>query len=144
MNVAEQLGQQGFSPIFIFGPKESALLDGAASELHTRGWPTWVSTDFRIQPLAGLLSHCAFTLTNDCAVMHVSASIGTPTAAIFGPTHSKVWFPYSRDQHLVIENELDCRKTCQWGCDDRRCLEAISENDVLLRLQEWQSVSNYS
>ena len=137
IKVAAQLEKQGYAPLFIFGPKESALLESAAAELRSRGWATWVSSDFRVQPLAGLLSHCAFTLTNDCAVMHVSAAIGTPTAALFGPTHSKVWFPYSRSLHVVIENKVDCRSTCLWGCDERRCLDDITEKDVLARLGKW-------
>jgi ADP-heptose:LPS heptosyltransferase len=139
INVAAEIEQQGYFPVFVFGPKESTMHEAVAGEICSRGWAIWASADFRVQPLAGLLSHCAFLLTNDCAVMHVSAAIGTPTAAIFGPTHSKVWFPYSSERHLVIENEVECRQTCKWGCDDRQCLDSLAADDVLLRLRKWLS-----
>jgi heptosyltransferase-2 len=49
------------------------------------------STDLRNAVLA--LAAADISVTNDSGLMHVSAAIGTPTIAIFGPTSPWHWKP---------------------------------------------------
>jgi ADP-heptose:LPS heptosyltransferase len=42
--------------------------------------------------LTGELSRQQLTISNDSGLMHVSSAVGTPTAALFGPTHEQLGF----------------------------------------------------
>ncbi len=39
------------------------------------------------------LAAADLAVTNDSGLMHISAAIGTPTVAIFGPTSPRLWAP---------------------------------------------------
>ncbi len=39
------------------------------------------------------LAAADIAVTNDSGLMHISAAIGTPTVAIFGPTSPRLWAP---------------------------------------------------
>lgn len=46
-----------------------------------------------VPQLAGLLAGCALLVGNDSGVSHLSAALGIPTVAVFGPTDPAVWAP---------------------------------------------------
>jgi ADP-heptose:LPS heptosyltransferase len=46
-----------------------------------------------IPQLAGLLAGCGVLVGNDSGVSHLSAALGVPTVAVFGPTDPAVWAP---------------------------------------------------
>ena len=51
--------------------------------------------------LAGVLSNCAALLGNDSGISHLAAAVGTPTAALFGPTRRRVWRPLGSHVHAL-------------------------------------------
>ncbi|RME21165.1 MAG: glycosyltransferase family 9 protein, partial [Candidatus Zixiibacteriota bacterium] len=63
-----------------------AQLDGTGDP------PAHVLIDYPIPALARLLSRCRVTLTNDSGMAHLSSAVGTPTLALFGPTHPALGF----------------------------------------------------
>jgi ADP-heptose:LPS heptosyltransferase len=127
------LKETGWLPLFVFGPKEADLCANSERQILDLGAIGYSSSSPRIQEVAALLKQCALTITNDCAVMHISASVGTRTLAIFGPTHSKIWFPYRRPWNQVVERLADCRANCISGCEERHCLDRISLEEVVDR-----------
>jgi histidinol-phosphate phosphatase family protein len=59
--------------------------------------------------IATLLSQSRLTITNDSGLMHVSSAVGTPTLAIFGPTHEQLGF-YPRGLHdVIVATDEKCR-----------------------------------
>jgi heptosyltransferase-2 len=59
----------------------------------------------------------------DSGPAHLSAAVGVPTVALFGPTDPERWRPYG-DSHLALYNsELSCRP-CNYNktCQNRECL----------------------
>ncbi len=44
-------------------------------------------------PLSGILARCRFFVGNDSGVTHLSAALGVPTVALFGPTAPAQWAP---------------------------------------------------
>jgi lipopolysaccharide heptosyltransferase II len=77
------LTKDGASVWVLGGPNESAL----AAQIADAGGPRvrdLTSSDLRNAVLA--LAAADISVTNDSGLMHVSAAIGTPTVAIFGPT----------------------------------------------------------
>jgi heptosyltransferase-2 len=88
--LARALTKDGASVWVLGGPDETPLakqIAGAArSAVHDL-----TGTDLRTAILA--LAAADVAVTNDSGLMHVSAAIGTPTVAIFGPTSPWHWKP---------------------------------------------------
>jgi heptosyltransferase-2 len=88
--LARALVQDGASVWVLGGPNEMPLAkriaDAAGNRVHDL-----TGTDLRNAILA--LAAADAAVTNDSGLMHVSAAIGTPTVAIFGPTSPWHWKP---------------------------------------------------
>ena len=136
LEIAWTLCDEGIKPLFIFGPNETQLFSRYGEEIKQRGGYVYQSECSRIQLLAGILCKCSLLLSNDCAVMHVGAAIGCRVLAIFGPTNSRIWFPYRYPWNQVIEHDYRCRYTCRNGCESLDCLKDISPQEVLIRLRK--------
>lgn len=89
-DLAGMLAKDGSSVWVLGGPNETPI----AKEIVTAGGNRvrdLTSTDLRNAILA--LAASDLSVTNDSGLMHVSAAIGTPTIAIFGPTSPWHWKP---------------------------------------------------
>jgi heptosyltransferase-2 len=88
--LAQALAKDGASIWVLGGPNETAL----AAHIADAGGPRvrdLTSNELRNAILA--LAAADASVTNDSGLMHVSAAIGTPTVAIFGPTSPWHWKP---------------------------------------------------
>jgi heptosyltransferase-2 len=88
--LARALTKNGASVWVLGGPNEAPL----ARQIAETGGPRvrdLTSNDLRTAILA--LAAADVSVTNDSGLMHVSAAIGTPTVAIFGPTSPWHWKP---------------------------------------------------
>jgi heptosyltransferase-2 len=88
--LAQALVGDGAAIWVLGGPNESAL----AAQIAQVGGPRvrdLTGNDLRDAILA--LAAADVAVTNDSGLMHVSAAIGTPTVAIFGPTSPWHWKP---------------------------------------------------
>jgi heptosyltransferase-2 len=88
--LAQALVKDGASVWILGGPNETPLAKQIANAAgsHARDL---TGTDLREAILA--LAATDISVTNDSGLMHVSAAIGTPTVAIFGPTSPWHWKP---------------------------------------------------
>jgi heptosyltransferase-2 len=69
----------------------------------------------------------------DSGPSHLSAAIGTPTLAIFGPTDPVRWRPFGSQHSAIFDTTLSCRP-CHYKktCDDKRqCLTELSPEVVI-------------
>ena len=135
LETARVLRGEGFAPLFIFGPKETELYAAYGDQIENMGGFVYRSGNYQIQLLAGILRQCALLLTNDCAVMHVGAAVGCRVLAVFGPTNSRIWFPYKTPWNQVIERDVPCRPECRNGCELFPCLAGIPPEEVLAKLR---------
>ncbi|MCK9914783.1 lipopolysaccharide heptosyltransferase II [Microbacteriaceae bacterium K1510] len=88
--LAKALAQEGASVWVLGGPADTAI----AQQIVAAGGPRvrdLTSNDLRNAVLA--LAAADISVTNDSGLMHVSAAIGAPTVAIFGPTSPWHWKP---------------------------------------------------
>ena len=86
-----------------------------------------------------LMHHCGLFVTNDTALMHISAALQIPTAAIFAYTNYKELYPW-KNKHIIIRRELDCSpcffnspKPVQCiftGAEEFKCIKEISVDEV--------------
>jgi len=88
--LAEALAKDGASIWVLGGPSETFLASRIAAA-GGRSVHDLTNTDLRNAILA--LAASDISVTNDSGLMHVSAAIGTPTVAIFGPTSPWHWKP---------------------------------------------------
>jgi len=88
--LAQTLAKDGAAIWVLGGPNERPL----AAEIATTGGERvrdLTGNDLRTAILA--LAAADLSVTNDSGLMHISAAIGTPTIAIFGPTSPWHWQP---------------------------------------------------
>ncbi|OQA89694.1 MAG: ADP-heptose--LPS heptosyltransferase 2 [Elusimicrobia bacterium ADurb.Bin231] len=91
--------------------------------------------------LSALIKRCAVFVTNDSGPMHIAASFGVPTVAIFGPTIKEFGFsPYSKNS-VVVEKCLYCRPCGNHGpaiCPEGhfKCMRDILVQDVFAEVKK--------
>lgn len=117
--------------LVFFGPGEDELEKTWRSE-----WPEgWVGVREPLAMVGGLLKASSVTVTGDTGLMHLSAAVGTPVVALFGPTVEAFGFFPSGPNHEIIERSLACRPCSLHGgsrCPKEhfRCMRDISHQDV--------------
>ena len=78
-----------------------------------------------------LAAACSVFLTNDTGAMHISAALGVPTVAVFGPTDEAATGPVSRSARLIRE-PVDCSPCLLRDCPiDHRCMTRIEPQQVV-------------
>jgi heptosyltransferase-2 len=109
VELGQRLVAKGLGPVPVFfGPDEEALL--ARWRVHWPGDGTWIPVREDIETVAACLARLGAVATNDSGLMHVAAAVGTPVAAIFGPTVRQFGFVPAGDGHRILEVDgLTCR-----------------------------------
>ena len=96
---------------------------------------------FSVTELAALLARAHLVVANDTSVMHLAALVGTPVAALFGPTAPLHYGPRG-DRHLVFYRDLYC-SPCLTNynlkisrCLDPVCMRGITPEAVVAAIAE--------
>ncbi len=80
---------------------------------------------------AAILKRCSLFIGNDNGPMHMSAALGIPVVALFGPSDPLVWGPRGRKIEVLYKG-LDCRDcfhpTCRRG--EESCMKQITVDEV--------------
>jgi heptosyltransferase-2/heptosyltransferase-3 len=120
----------------------TVLLSGSASDLDVvRNVAELAGLDgssilagtLEIETLAAVISRAAVFVGPDTGVTHVSAAVGTPTIAIFGPTNPRRYRPLGRDVQVLAPPE-------SWQVADRdlrrpsKILQAPSTESVSVEM----------
>lgn len=101
--LAKALTREGAAVWVLGGPAETAFARRIA-EAAAGGVRDLTGTDLRNAILA--LAAADAAVTNDSGLMHVSAALGTPTVAIFGPTSPWHWRPLN-PVSAILEPETE-------------------------------------
>jgi heptosyltransferase-3 len=86
-----------------------------------------------IKQLAAVSARAHLFVGVDSAPMHIAAAVGTPVIALFGPSGTEQWSPWGERHEILIKKlgcEL-CEKCAVDGLEVRRCLEAITPEEVI-------------
>jgi heptosyltransferase-1 len=75
--------------------------------------------------LAGILRQARLAVTTDTGAMHLAAALGTPVAALFGPTAPWRTGPFGPG-HRVVRLGLPCSPCFKRQCSDPRCLTDLT------------------
>jgi ADP-heptose:LPS heptosyltransferase len=128
--VAEWFQERGLQPVILEGPADAEAVSETLRQLG--GTPPPV---LRCDPpvlLKGILVHAALYLGNDAGTTHLSALIGTPTVAIYGPTDPVLWAPRGPEVRLLTPDVecAPCPPDRMRACDDADCLDEIEPSRV--------------
>ena len=83
-----------------------------------------------ITELKRLLACCSLVISNDTGAAHVSAALGVPAVAIFGPTEHFSTRPLSR-KAMVIRRDVECSPCMLRDCPiDHRCMTGVEVDEV--------------
>ncbi len=156
--VAHLAGTHGLRVLVTGGPGEG---DRRLAEAIVAGVPqalqpavTSAAGRLSLAELAVVLEAAAVYVGPDTSVTHLAAACGTPTIALFGPSHPIAWAPWpaggaadrgspwvmkAAEQRsgnvTLLQGEGDCVPCLQEGCERRldspsRCLDELSPRRV--------------
>lgn len=141
--VAARLGREFDATIVLTGTTtDEPLVRQVQSRLPAGLRVLDLCGDIDLLALATVLARCDLLVTGDTGPMHLAAAVGTPTAAVFGPSDPARYRPLV-DRHRVVRIDLPCAPCnrirrppvrCQGGVPD--CLAGIDVGQVLAAARE--------
>ena len=82
--------------------------------------------------LGALIKRCNLFVSNDTGPMHISAIVGTPLVAIFGPGDIAHYDPRNiSDKAVVLFEKVDCAPCAKIECQTMKCLKKIHPEEVI-------------
>ncbi len=130
--------KQSIRHVFLFGPAEKDLLQQSGDVIRRHGHI--VIDDLTLAEVAALFSLARAAVCDDSGPMHISASVGCPTVAIFSSGVSACWFPYARDRNRVVQNTCATGLVCHTCKQLSVCAEKIRVEPVVLSLEHLLSM----
>lgn len=129
--VADSLAADGYLPVFFGSRGELAMVAEAVSHMTTR--PIVATGRFDIGTLIAALGRCRLVITNDSGPMHLAISQKVPIVALYGPSHTDLYGPYT-DRAIVVRAEppcLGCAAGMKHHCGDLRCMRELTVEQTL-------------
>ena len=117
---------------------ELAMIARITAMCATR--PVNFSGQLTLKELAALTRRAALFVGVDSAPMHISASQGTPTVALFGPSGEIEWGPWKVAHRIVVSNLHPCRPCGQDGCGGSKVSECLTTLPVARVLEAAHSL----
>ncbi len=85
-----------------------------------------------IHELVEVLAHAEIIVTCDTGPMHLASALGSRVIALFGPSNPERTGPY---KGIVIQKNMECSPCKKKICDQPRCMESITPEDVMIHLR---------
>ncbi|MFA4909985.1 MAG: glycosyltransferase family 9 protein [Desulfobacteria bacterium] len=121
--------------LLISGPADTEAVDEILRNLR-KAEPILVQGVSLVR-LAAILERCHCFLGVDSGITHLSAAVGIPTVAVFGPTDPDIWGPRG-DNVSIVRKELDCSPCTREElnlCQNQRCLQLIGIEEVIKEIE---------
>jgi heptosyltransferase III len=123
--VMKELETQGLQPLLLEGPADGEIVRDLFRQLPVK---PLVLRDLSVSLAAGVLSQAGLFLGHDSGMTHLSALLGVPTVALFGPTDPARWAPRGPAVRVLRANSCRC---FTWDavsrCVEKPCLEFSPE-----------------
>lgn len=132
------ISELGCTVIFIWGPKEEALINEISEKMSNQAV---IAPRTTLRQMAALMKSCYVCICNDAGPLHVAVSQNCRTVSIFGPSDENSYGPYPLDnRHIVVTGNIECRPCYKRfklpDCKERRCLESVSADDVFIAVKK--------
>jgi len=127
--VADALAEEaGLESVVIGGSSDGTLAAAIAAEAEHSILDLTGRTS--LKQAAEVFRRCRVTVGNDTGPLYISAAMGTPTVAIFGPSDARRLGPYGPG-HAKVVAEVDCAPCRNRRCEGRTCMESIEPKQVV-------------
>ncbi|MDP2046002.1 MAG: lipopolysaccharide heptosyltransferase I [Deltaproteobacteria bacterium] len=126
-SLAEWFHEQGFQVAVTGSTADRELVTSIAAQCRAPLLNLAGRTS--LAQLAGILRKARIAVTTDTGAMHLAAALGTPVAALFGPTAPWRTGPFS-EGHQVVRLGLPCSPCFKRQCPAPRCLNELSPEMV--------------
>lgn len=124
----------GIKIVISGGEKDGKLAEEISGRMKHKAVSVCGKT--KIRELAAIFEKAKLVVSGDSGPMHIAASVGTNTAAIFGPTDPEITGPYGGRNYIVIRKDIGCKVPCyDVTCLDNRCMKAVSPADVMKAIE---------
>jgi len=124
----------GLPSVILLGPAEASQREfWTAAE----GEALTIKENLSLVEISSILSHATLYLGNDSGITHLSAALGVPLVALFGPSDPLRWAPLG-PLARVIHKALPCAPchgSLPSSCKQPECIRDISHEEVLNMLQ---------
>lgn len=129
------LNQMRAIVIFGGGINDRSYIDKIIGE---KKFPDVFNVAGRLTPVesAALIEKSHVYVGVDSGPMHIAAFVGVPVVALFGPTDPAKVGPYSEHSVVIKNRALDCLGCRKKSCDNQRCMDEITPEQVLEALLE--------
>uniref|UniRef100_A0A7C4ELB6 Glycosyltransferase family 9 protein n=1 Tax=Thermodesulfovibrio aggregans TaxID=86166 RepID=A0A7C4ELB6_9BACT len=77
-----------------------------------------------IRKVATLIKQMNVFISNDSGLMHISAAVGTPVVAIFGPTNP-VWVRPWEVKHRIVKADMPCSPCFYYSPEPLKCRASL-------------------
>ncbi len=125
--LADRLKRElGAEVIWTWGPGEKPLVDEIRRRMEEKSIAAPPTT---VQELSALTGRFDLFIGGDTGPLHLAVAVGVPTVSIYGPTDPARNGPYGQG-HRVLYHELDCSGCHKRTCNNFRCLDPITVDDV--------------
>lgn len=112
---------RGLAPVIVAGPADEQAVQ-ALGEEGLKDIP--IMRPKNLTTLAGILAQARVYVGHDSGVTHLSALLGVPTVAIFGPTDPQQWAPRGAHVSVVTGAACSCRGwSAVQTCREKACLQ---------------------
>ncbi len=108
---------------------------GLGEEIFGSGLPHDLRNRTTLRETCALLEQADVLVTGDSGPMHLAAGVGTPTAALFGPTCEEWGFLPQGRRDMVLQADMPCRpcslhgrRSCPYNGE---CLRRLRPQEVL-------------
>ena len=115
--------------------REHTLLSEVAKQMRKS---SILRTDLTIVQVLTMIGNASFFVGNDSGLLHLAASVNTPSVGIIGGGHFTRYFPYGSVR--VVNHPLDCYE-CNWKCiyPEPYCITNITVEEVLSEVRILQN-----
>jgi heptosyltransferase-3 len=133
--VIDYLEGRGFRTVLTSGPDKKELERVSNIIALAKTSPLDLSGRLTLKRLAALFRKCSLFFGVDTAPMHMAAAVGTPVVALFGPSDSDIWGPFT-EKRIIISRKLEfpcvpCNKDGCGGSKKSRCLDEITTREAI-------------
>ncbi|MEZ4528421.1 MAG: lipopolysaccharide heptosyltransferase II [Desulfobacterales bacterium] len=120
----------GADIVFTGGPGDRETVEDIRSRMKEASLSLAGKTNLR--QLAALYEKSDLVISTDTGPMHLAAAVGTPVAALFGPTAPWRTGPFGWG-HEIVRTGVRCSPCCKRRCSqgDGVCMSGIQVSDVL-------------
>jgi len=85
-----------------------------------------------LKQLIALMAKAAAVVSADSGPMHIANCVGTPLAAIFGPTRPETTGPRGKGKFVILQKDVKCNRAPCYNltCPDNVCMQAVTPEEV--------------